>query len=42
MRKFAGSLMELEKNLLITRHNGIKSVSPRKVTDMKGAKGGVL
>lgn len=42
VRKFAGSLMEHEKTLLITRHNGIKLVSLPKVTDTKGAKGSVL
>jgi len=42
VRKFARSLMEHEENLLITRHNGIKSVSLLKVTGTKGAKGGVL
>lgn len=36
VRKFSGSPIDLEKNILITRHNGIKLIRLPKVTDMKG------
>lgn len=42
VRKIAGTLTEKEKILLVTRQNGIKLVRLLKVTDMKGARGGVL